>query len=150
MVKVLWHWQTPNSYLHGFKYLWLKTVEGFVPSVHCARCFKGSYSKTFGLKMPVNANTWADYEEGTLLYFCGVSAPYRWANNFHLAGRVRKDAPAKVVTLWNGDTITVLGLDVIEIDASIAEKAFPDLGKEYLTCRNFQFGAQMFPAKVPA
>jgi hypothetical protein len=40
----------------------------------------------------------------------------------------------------------VYGLESISIDEAVARERFPKLSAEYLTCRNFQFGAQMFPA----
>jgi hypothetical protein len=135
--------------LVGWHYLWCKAVEGFDSSKHCARCLVGKYSKQFGLKAPINQDVELAYDEGTVLYFCGVSTPYAWKNNAHLAGRVNKDAYCSI-EMWTGDILHVLGMEQIKFNDSVANHRFPDLGKEFLTCRNFQFGAQLFPAALSA
>ena len=135
---VSWQWQTDNPKIQGFRYLWLKTVEGFNPKVHCARCLKGTYSKKFSPRMIPNAPIPEEYPEGMLLYFCGVSSPYRWNNNLHLAGRVTPGAIAEVET-YNGDKLIVTGLEAITIKPEPAAELYPSLGKEFLTCRNFPF-----------
>jgi hypothetical protein len=139
---VSWTWQTSNDKIQGFRYLWLKTVEGFNPKVHCARCLTGTYSKLFSPRMLVNQTITEDYPEGMLLYFCGVSSPYRWNNNLHLAGKVTPGAVAEVEA-YNGDKLIVTGLDAIAINSEPAAALYPTLGKEFLTCRNFQFGAML-------
>ena len=82
-----------------------------------------------------------EYPDGMLLYFCGVSSPYRLENNLHLAGRVTPGAASTVVDSYNGDKLIVTGLEAIAINAEPAAELYPNLGKEFLTCRNFQFGA---------
>lgn len=146
MTKVLWNYQTASAQVRGFKHLWLKSVVGFRPEVHCARCLVGSYDRSFGLKMPPNTDTGAEYDEGALLYFCGVSQPTRWERNFHFAGRVLYTAPPALHQLWNGDSLSVQGIEGIRLDHTIAAKAYPLRAPEFLQCRNFQFGAQMFAA----
>lgn len=132
--------------LRGWRYLWLKKVDGFNPAVHCARCLVGSYDNRFGLKAPVNQDVeLTGYKAGDLLYFCGVASPYVWANNAHLAGRIA-DGASSSIPLYTGDKLVVHGLEAVAIQAEPAKNRFPGLGAAYLTCRNFQFGVQMFPA----
>ncbi len=143
MVRVEWEWQSRRDRVLGFRYLWMKTVTGFLPRHHCARCLKGEYHPEFGPTMDVNARLGAvEYSEGTLLYICGVSSPYRWPQNLHLAGRVTAGAQAGT-TVWTGDQLTVSGLERIPFDDRAARRRFPERGEDYLTCRNFQFGAQL-------
>jgi len=128
--------------LQGWRYFWCKNVKGFKADVHCARCLVGSYEKRVGTRAPVNvAVPLTGHHTGDLLYFCGVAMPYRWANNFHLAVRVQ---PGSVTTapMSNGDTFIVHGAARVAFDAAAAERSFAGRGKDFLTCRNFQFGAQ--------
>jgi hypothetical protein len=134
--------------LRGWRYLWLKTVKGFNPNFHCARCLVGKFDERFGLKAPINEDVnLSGYPEGLLLYFCGVAQPSNWANNAHLSGKVKKGAVSRI-ELYTRDVLDVHGLESISIDKAAAQEQFPKLGAEYLTCRNFQFGAKMFPALI--
>lgn len=127
----------------GFRYFWLKRVTGFNPRMHCARCLNGSYFQDVGVTMPVNERVELAARRGEVLYLCGVSAPYRWANNLHAAVRV---APGRNVTVrtHTGDTVTLSDCELIPFDDAEARRRFPQLGAEFLTCRNFQFGAHHF------
>lgn len=127
-----------------FQYLWLKKVEGFNDTVHCARCLIGEYSKAFGLKMAAGEAVLLPYEEGDILYFCGVAKPYKWDNNMHLAGVIEIGHPAIELVLHTGHKMTVAGVRPIGINAESAERLYPHLPKAFLTCRNFQFGVQYF------
>lgn len=129
--------------VQGWSYLWCKEVRGFNPAVHCAKCLIGKYENRFGQKSPVNEDIDLDgYEPGAILYFCGVSRPYRWMNNAHLAVRVTGDA-ADVVTIgfYTGDALTVYGAQGIPFNDTSARAQYGDRSSAYLTCRNFQFGA---------
>ena len=128
----------------AFRYFWLKKVVGFNPRVHCARCLKGEYSELCGPGVAVGVPIEDPlFQSGDFAYFCGVSTPYRWANNLHLAGRV---VPGSVASapIWSGGQLVVRGLEKIEFDDEAALRLFPEHGAAYLTCRNFQFGAQVF------
>ena len=71
----------------NFKYLWLKYVTGFDLSVHCANCLIGNYSK----KIPIKDNTvLLDEFEAKYYYLCGVSIPYKWEDNLHIAFRYKE------------------------------------------------------------
>ncbi len=127
----------------GFRYFWLKRVTGFDPALHCARCLKGSYFSEAGTGMPVNQDIHIEADPGEVLYLCGVSAPYQWARNFHLALRVEHGAAVRS-TLYTGDVVSILGADYLPFDDVEARRRFPDLSEAYLSCRNFQFGAHHF------
>lgn len=82
-------------------------------------------------------------DPGEVLYLCGVSAPYVWSRNFHLAlvvqhgGLVRTNA-------YTGDVVEISGCDLIPFDDAEARRRFPAKGSAYLSCRNYQFGAHHF------
>jgi hypothetical protein len=83
------------------------------------------------------------FKPGQLVYFCGVATPWSWRSNAHLAGEVCQGESA-TIELWTGDRLDVEGLKQIAISDQRAYLLFPDHGRDFLTCRNFQFGAQMF------
>jgi len=127
----------------GFKYLWLKTVTGFDESCHCAKCLIGRHSKDFGKHMKPDEFIELPYKQGTLLYFCGVTVPYVWEANMHLAGIVKAGA-ISATQLHNGTDLEVIGMERVAILPDKALELFPERGKDFLTCRNFQFAAQVF------
>jgi hypothetical protein len=127
----------------GFRYFWLKRVTGFDPALHCARCLKGSYFSEVGTTMPVNRGVHIEADPGEVLYLCGVSAPYRWENNFHLALVVQPGAATRTKT-YTSDIVSVLDADFLSFDDAEARRRFPALSEAYLSCRNFQFGAHHF------
>jgi hypothetical protein len=86
------------------------------------------------------------YEDGDILYFCGVARPYKWDNNMHMAGVVEAGHPAVELMLHTGHKMTVANIRPITIYAEPAERLYPHLPKAFLTCRNFQFGVQHFAA----
>jgi hypothetical protein len=129
-------WKSERDRIVGFKYLWLKTVTGFDSSVHCARCLVGKYSSEFRPKMVVNSAVGQKYKEGTVLYFCGVSTPYIWANNLHIAGVVTEGSKFQTFA-YNGDYLFINNFERFEFNDRLAKSQFPKLSKEYLTCRNF-------------
>jgi len=81
--------------------------------------------------------------DGDVLYLCGVSNPYRWNCNLHIAVRVKRGSIANVPT-HTGDVITLVDCEKINFDDTAAARLFPDLGRSFLTCRNFQFGAYFY------
>ncbi|MGH7717147.1 MAG: hypothetical protein ACREML_14275 [Vulcanimicrobiaceae bacterium] len=113
----------------------------FNPAQHCAQCLIGEYVDAFGTKMPDGQVSQVELAEGEFLYLCGVSQPYRWPLNFHLALRPVEDGFAQG-KLYTGDALLVTGAEAVPIAPDGAIAAFPGRGKEYLTCRNFQFGAR--------
>jgi hypothetical protein len=127
----------------GFRYFWLKRVTGFDPALHCARCLKGNYVSEVGAALPVNTPIHIEADPGDVLYLCGVSSPYSWGRNFHLALKVEHGAAVRT-TLYTGDSLTILNADYLPFDDAEARRRFPHLSEAYLSCRNFQFGAHHF------
>lgn len=134
---------TKGSDLQGFRYMWLKDVHGFNPLTHCAASLIGTYMKGVGSTMDANFPLALPHlAEGHAYYLCGVSAPYNWKNNFHLAftdGHDTIEAP-----LWTGAKFVLTNVKRLDFDDSKALACYPDRNKTFLTCRNFQFGAHMF------
>lgn len=135
--------KSPNDRLTGFRYFWMKRVHGFDPSQHCARCLKGHYVAQVGSSMAANVPIQIEADHGDVLYLCGVSAPYVWTRNFHLALVVEFGARVRT-TAYTGDVIEIDGCDLIHFDDAEARRRFPDKGEAFLSCRNFQFGAHHF------
>ncbi len=119
-----------------FRYLWLKSVTGIDLSVHCAKCLLGQYDERI-------SNTITELRDLELApapyyYFCGVSMPYKWSNNFHLAFREKPGAVLEVnrlgvhIILHNAEEIR-FGWQDVPADAPHRHN------KAYYTCRNWQF-----------
>jgi hypothetical protein len=122
-------------------YFWAKHVRGFNNTKHCARCLIGSYEKSISASMPFGV--WNDILlTGDALYICGVSKPYRWEKNFHLA--VKNGAGRLERALYNGVKVIIEDAEEIVFDGEKARIKYPNLGPEYITCRNFQFGVSFY------
>jgi len=132
--------------LTGFRYFWGKTVNGFDETVHCAKCLIGDYSKQIARNMLANTELEIKLNEGQLFYICGVSEPYKWANNAHIALRQKDGAEAKL-TLYTGDILHIRGAEQVHFDDSVAMTEYGHKTKAFTTCRNFQFGAYLFKNK---
>ena len=145
MVDLFFRVVSEKAALTGWRYFWAKKVTAVSPRVHCARCLVGSYESVTGTRMAVNRDIpLHGYEAGDIFYVCGVAAPYKWANNLHLAVRVTgKDTDVARVTAYTGDRISLVWAVVIPFDDTVAIRDYGHLAKSYLTCRNFQFGVQM-------
>jgi hypothetical protein len=130
----------PAETLFGFKFFWAKHVIGFDNTKHCARCLKGSYEKLISVSMPLNKYIEIP-QTGDALYICGVASPYKWANNFHLALQDGDGIIERV--LYNGIKLTAIGKE-LEFDAAPAFIKYQRYGKEFTTCRNFQFGVWFY------
>ena len=119
----------------NFRYLWLKTVEGVKLSEHCAKCLVGSYEKGIG-------STTKELTDlalgGDIYYLCGVSTPYKWENNFHLA--FAKEEGSTVEYESNGISVVIENARRLPISTEYIDEADPNAGKkQYSTCRNWQF-----------
>ena len=118
-----------------FKYLWLKKVNGVDLTQHCAKCLIGEYDN----RLQININEYNNLSlDGSIYYLCGVSTPYVWKNNFHLAFRESKGK--KLI-------IDKLGIYIEIKDAEEIKFSYGDINfnlmeankKEFSTCRNWQF-----------
>lgn len=127
-----------------FKYLWLKTVENVDLSVHCARCLIGKYDnriKPFkGLRTDLLLTD-------NIYYLCGVSSPYRWENNFHLAFKPCEGSSVEYSN--NGIDIVIENAERIDISDKYIDSRNINAGKrDYFTCRNWQFANWFYQKKI--
>lgn len=118
-----------------FKYLWLKSVRSVNLNAHCARCIIGEYDNRISPNIGEAGNIELEEE---IYYLCGVSTPYVWKNNFHLAFR-RKDG-ARVEYSFGGITVAIDGAEKIDFSKADIDKDLPHSAEwNYNTCRNWQF-----------
>lgn len=116
-----------------FKYLWLKSVHDVDLNQHCARCLIGNYDERVSpLKYHIENIDLKDH----VYYLCGVSEPYKWSDNFHLA--FIKDENSKIDVNYNGVHVVIEGGKQLPISAKY-EKHPKMMYKSYSTCRNWQF-----------
>ena len=120
----------------AFRYLWLKHVTGVDLSVHCARCLLGEYDNRIsddtrhasGLVLP----------SAPFHYLCGVSSPYVWARNFHLAFREKEGYIVEVAR--HGIRIVIEDAEEVPFGETDIDPLDPHAHlKAYRTCRNWQF-----------
>lgn len=139
------HIRSRHGRIVGYKFFWAMTVVDFDPTEHCQKCFIGTRLRTIKADMPVNQTFDLMIDEGTYVYFCGVSDPYIWSKNFHFACRVTQSASDRYeLPMLNGQKMFLRGAGQVKFDERAAQKLFPEKGRKYLTCRNFQFAAQVF------
>jgi hypothetical protein len=127
--------------LSGFMYFWGKHITGFDNMKHCSRCLQGSYEKSIAKDIPLNRCFDIPFN-GKAFYICGVAKPYNWANNFHAALIPGNDTVVKKT--YNGITVVIEGAKEFKFNGDNASVKYPHYGKEYTTCRNFQFGVSFF------
>lgn len=118
-----------------FMYFWLKSVKDVDLSKHCAKCLIGEYSD--------EVNAAQEYVENIILedgvyYLCGVSKPYNWNKNFHLAFKCAEGKSIQYSN--NGVEVIIENAEALPISPEYID---PDdvnyRKKEYSTCRNWQF-----------
>lgn len=121
-----------------FRYLWLKYINGIDLTNHCAKCLLGTYSKKIS-NTTVDANDLVlDESEAVVYYLCGVSTPYNWNKNFHLAFKEKEGSSVKVD--YNGIEIELENAERILFSKDDIDLLDPNANKEvYATCRNWQF-----------
>jgi hypothetical protein len=121
-----------------FKYFWIKYVNGFDPSKHCARCLIGEYSSLLSYRERRDlAGAVLDEHASRFIYICGVTPKWKW--NVHVAGICK---PGESFELQDERVeLRLTNFQRIEI--------VPDLGppahRAFATCRNWQFGWTAFP-----
>lgn len=118
-------------------YFWGKYVRGVDLSVHCARCLLGDYEPAFKAATKSLENVPLRSGE-KVFYLCGVSTPYVWAENFHLA--VIESIGDVVEVQRHGVYVKIR--DAMELPINFDYSECTDSRKSiasYGTCRNWQF-----------
>ena len=121
-----------------FKYLWCKYVDDVNLDVHCAKSLKGTYSKKIDVNKKSYENIILDESDSKIIYICGVSAPYVWKNNFHLAIKYEKGSVVRLGR--NGIDIKILNAKELPINFNYRECEHEKASiNNYKFCRNWQF-----------
>ena len=124
-----------------FRYLWLKYVRGVDLNVHCADCLLGDYSELVSPELGLEEHDLTlDEYQGEIFYLCGVSKPYNWDRNFHLAFR---HAPGEKFTCEeHGVSVTIANAQRIDFETFDARNKAKGPNRSKLvfnTCRNWIF-----------
>lgn len=126
-----------------FKYLWLKSVRDVNLMEHCAKCLCGDYVNQVSSRTKQLENI-ALHER--VYYLCGVSLPYVWENNFHLAFMESRGDCVECSRL--GVSCIIINAKELPITAEAIDNTHPKARfKSYNTCRNWQF-ANWFDANL--
>ena len=117
------------------RYLWLKHVTGVDLNVHCARCLVGKYMDNIS---PHNPHTTDIQLNNGIYYLCGVSLPYVWEKNFHIAFEYSEGSRIEYAN--NGISVVIENAIELPISESYIDQNNPNAWrKEFRTCRNWQF-----------
>lgn len=124
-----------------FRYLWLKYLSGIDLSVHCSSCLLGDYSEFISPSLGLEYHDLTlDEYQSEIFYLCGVSKPYDWDRNFHLAFRL---APGEGFAYEaHGISLAIQNAQRIEFEGFEARNKAkgPNRSKpEFNTCRNWIF-----------
>lgn len=127
----------------NFGYLWLKYVNGFNLNVHCAKCLLGEYSNyfKFGQHTTYLQDILLDEHPAKYYYLCGVTKPYRWRDNLHVAFEFAK---GEKLEYWDGKTfLQIENARKIEIESRPIYRDIHGTERAFYTCRNWMFAYQM-------
>ena len=127
------------------RYLWLQYIEGVDLDQHCKKSFVGTTSQRIATRLIQGVDHSLEFssvllDEGPAraYYLCGVSDPYVYTNNVHLAF---VSAPGESFDFESGP-ITARFLDArrLPITTSDIDSSHPHASDPaYATCRNWQF-----------
>lgn len=124
-----------------FRYLWLKYVRGIDLNVHCADCLLGDNSELVGPSLGLEGQDLSlDEYPGEIFYLCGVSKPYNWDRNFHLAFRV---APGEGFSFEeHGVSVTISNAEKINFETFDARNKSTSMNRTkpvFNNCRIWRF-----------
>ena len=119
----------------NFRYLWLKTVKAVDLDQHCAKCLIGEYDSRIS---PAPSSIHGLELQDSVYYLCGVSFPFKWENNFHLAFMPQPGSTIHYES--NGITVDIEEAVQLPISLDSIDREHPKARlKAYNTCRNWQF-----------
>jgi hypothetical protein len=122
-----------------FVQLWGVHVSGFRQDKHCIYCLKGRKEGQLHRAMASG-----DYKLDTgapYFYLFGMRRAPRRDSNVHLAVEPYPGAVASIGSLY-GVTFTIRDARALRIDR--LPKGWMGLDESFTSCRNFQFGVQVF------
>lgn len=122
----------------SWMYLWGKYVTGINLDNHCAKSLEGYYSKKIDKNKTLESNLKLDEFDSNIFYLCGVTKPYKWNENFHLAIRCKEGN--NIVINRNGLYLEIENAEELPIVFDINKCNHSKRNKkEFSTCRNWQF-----------
>ncbi|GAA2084907.1 hypothetical protein GCM10009759_04300 [Kitasatospora saccharophila] len=121
-----------------YRHLWLKYVSGADLSRHCAVALHGRYSRAVDENITNVTVELNEFPHAIAWYLCGVTTPYRWKDNPHLA---LEAAPGHTQDLQVQDlTVHLDGVRPIPItDEHIPGDDPRAANPAFRTCRNWWF-----------
>lgn len=125
----------------GWYYLWLRYVNGFDPTRHCAVSLISTRSRRINMGMRTNHPVVLDEARSRHIYLCGGAQKGGWIANLHLAMEPAPGETAFIVAS-TGTVFRVRNARRLEIPALPA--GFDGRGPEFTTCRNWQFGVAYY------
>ena len=133
---------TGGAQLVGYPFFWVKGVQGFDPSEHCAKCLPGPFLVNWQRPFPMNQEIHLKMPKSCRsIYICGVAdAGYR--HNLHAPIIPDALAPVIEIPMVMGQTMFIHGAHLLEIPALPAN--WKGRNSSFTTCRNFQFGVAYF------
>lgn len=128
--------------------IWLKYVRAVDLTVRCINCLVGDRA-TIQLRAERQSIPLNEYTTPLAWYLCGVSSPYRWSANAHLAFEPAPGehwhgpalVPGLTVTLLHARPITGWGEHSIPADSPCR------WNHDFRMCRNYQFAHHLAHAK---
>jgi hypothetical protein len=135
--------------LGGFLAFWGYHVNGFDDDLHCQKCLIGTREFKVHRRMPSSGSPLTIPLTGNYFYICGVvdfkvfSHQEYMQNNFHLPVRWKEGSTAEAIT-YNGFVFTIANAEQVPISDEVAKMQYHHRGYKYWSCRNFQFGSQMY------
>lgn len=119
----------------NFRYLWLKRITGIDLNQHCAKSLLGQYNNSINTRQKHFESI--QLKDG-IYYLCGVTVPYVWENNFHLA--FTHCAGSAIDVNEHGIAIHIEDAQRIFFDETCCNTLHPKYRlKPFRTCRNWQF-----------
>ena len=128
-----------------YRFFWIKYVKSVNLEEHCQPCLKGPTSKLLGTRdiggattSVIKADLMLNESAAEFIYICGVTEPYNWASNFHMALRVQAGESCRKT--WPGIDIELESAVELEIsDAHMDQEFHRFVERLYRTCRNAHF-----------
>jgi hypothetical protein len=122
-----------------FVQLWGVHVKDFDSEKHCQYCLKGR--KEPQLHRTMLSGDYQLSSDAPYFYLFAMGRGFRRDTNVHLAVKPYPGAVASIGSMY-GVTFTIRDARALRIDR--LPKGWMGLDEDYTTCRNFQFGVQMF------
>lgn len=123
-----------NKVERKFYSFWLKDVKDVDLSKHCIKCLKGHRY----MEITQEPGCTLTLDGDKIYYLCGVTYPYVWEKNFHLA--FQYDEHENIYGSQNGVNLTLYHAKIIHFSEKDVDSTLPQAeDPKFFTCRNWQF-----------